>query len=105
MQCIGCGSTAVSERNERTAQGYRRLCGTTGRRRAASGRLLRRRLWRTWLEGQAGRQRGICTTGLVELRLRYPGVAQVGASQVGARQIRPAQVGSAQVGTNQTGVA
>jgi hypothetical protein len=25
MRCIGCGSTAVSERNERTAQGYRRF--------------------------------------------------------------------------------
>ena len=25
MRCIGCGSTAVSERPERTAQGYRRF--------------------------------------------------------------------------------
>src|SRR5271154_5689595 len=25
MRCIGCGSTAVSERSERTAQGYRRF--------------------------------------------------------------------------------
>jgi transposase-like protein len=25
MQCIGCGSTAVSERNGRTTQGYRRF--------------------------------------------------------------------------------
>jgi putative transposase len=25
MRCIGCGSTAVSERTERTAQGYRRF--------------------------------------------------------------------------------
>jgi putative transposase len=25
MWCIGCGSTAVSERSERTAQGYRRF--------------------------------------------------------------------------------
>src|SRR5881398_2181544 len=27
MRCIGCGSTAVSERSERTAQGYRRFRG------------------------------------------------------------------------------
>jgi hypothetical protein len=27
MRCIGCGSTAVSKRNERTAQGYRRFRG------------------------------------------------------------------------------
>ena len=25
MRCIGCGSTAVSQRSERTAQGYRRF--------------------------------------------------------------------------------
>jgi transposase-like protein len=25
MRCMGCGSTAVSERPERTAQGYRRF--------------------------------------------------------------------------------
>src|SRR6195256_4833716 len=25
MRCVGCGSAAVSERNERTAQGYRRF--------------------------------------------------------------------------------
>jgi putative transposase len=25
MRCIGCGSTAVSERSERTIQGYRRF--------------------------------------------------------------------------------
>src|SRR6201986_873979 len=25
MRCIGCGSTAVSERSERTTQGYRRF--------------------------------------------------------------------------------
>jgi putative transposase len=32
MQCIGCGSTAVSERNERTTQGYRRfLCRACGK--------------------------------------------------------------------------
>src|SRR6202790_5612725 len=32
MQCIGCGSTAVSERNERTAQGYRRFrCRACGK--------------------------------------------------------------------------
>jgi len=32
MRCIGCGSTAVSERQERTAQGYRRFrCRACGR--------------------------------------------------------------------------
>src|SRR5271154_132440 len=32
MRCIGCGSTAVSERSERTAQGYRRFrCRTCGK--------------------------------------------------------------------------
>ena len=32
MRCIGCGSTAVSERSERTAQGYRRFrCGGCGK--------------------------------------------------------------------------
>ena len=32
MQCIGCGSTVVSERNERTTQGYRRFrCRACGK--------------------------------------------------------------------------
>lgn len=32
MECVGCGSTAVSERSERTAQGYRRFrCRPCGR--------------------------------------------------------------------------
>jgi putative transposase len=32
MGCIGCGSAAVSERSERTAQGYRRFrCRTCGK--------------------------------------------------------------------------
>jgi putative transposase len=32
MGCVGCGSAAVSERNERTAQGYRRFrCRTCGK--------------------------------------------------------------------------
>jgi putative transposase len=32
MQCTGCGSTAVSERNERTTQGYRRFrCRACGK--------------------------------------------------------------------------
>jgi putative transposase len=32
MRCIGCGSTAVSERPERTVQGYRRFrCRTCGK--------------------------------------------------------------------------
>ena len=32
MRCIGCGSTAVSERNERTTQGYRRFrCRACGK--------------------------------------------------------------------------
>src|ERR671933_272241 len=32
MRCIGCGSTAVSERPERTAQGYRRFrCRSCGK--------------------------------------------------------------------------
>src|SRR6202171_1285686 len=32
MRCIGCGATAVSERTERTAQGYRRFrCRTCGK--------------------------------------------------------------------------
>jgi hypothetical protein len=31
MQCIGCGSTAVSERTERTAQGYRFRCHDCGK--------------------------------------------------------------------------
>jgi transposase-like protein len=32
MQCIGCGSTAVLERNERTTQGYRRFrCRACGK--------------------------------------------------------------------------
>jgi putative transposase len=39
MRCIGCGSTAVSERTERTAQGYRRfrcrLCGRQFNERSA----------------------------------------------------------------------
>src|SRR6202162_3641316 len=40
MQCIGCGSTAVSERSERTTQGYRRFrcraCGKQFNERSAS---------------------------------------------------------------------
>jgi transposase-like protein len=39
MDCIGCGSTAVSERSERTAQGYRRFrcraCGKQFNERSA----------------------------------------------------------------------
>jgi putative transposase len=32
MRCIGCGSTAVLERNERTTQGYRRFrCRACGK--------------------------------------------------------------------------
>ncbi len=32
MRCIGCGSTAVSERNDRTTQGYRRFrCRACGK--------------------------------------------------------------------------
>ena len=32
MRCIGCGSTAVSERSERTTQGYRRFrCRACGK--------------------------------------------------------------------------
>src|ERR1700759_800343 len=32
MECVGCGSAAVSERSERTAQGYRRFrCRTCGK--------------------------------------------------------------------------
>jgi hypothetical protein len=32
MECIGCGSAAVSERRERTAQGYRRFrCRACGK--------------------------------------------------------------------------
>src|ERR1700760_1494754 len=40
MRCIGCGSTAVSERSERTAQGYRRFrrrdCGKQFNERSES---------------------------------------------------------------------
>ena len=40
MRCIGCGSTAVSERTERTARGYRRFrcraCGKQFNERSAS---------------------------------------------------------------------
>jgi len=39
MDCIGCGSTAISERSERTAQGYRRFrcraCGKQFNERSA----------------------------------------------------------------------
>src|ERR1700709_1933844 len=39
MDCIGCGSTALSERSERTAQGYRRFrcraCGKQFNERSA----------------------------------------------------------------------
>src|SRR5580658_3956071 len=39
MRCIGCGSTAVSERSDRTAQGYRRFrcrdCGKQFNERSA----------------------------------------------------------------------
>ena len=38
MRCIGCGSTAVSERSERTTQGYRRF-----RRRACGKQFSERR--------------------------------------------------------------
>src|ERR1700688_3381962 len=32
MECVGCGSAGVSERRERTAQGYRRFrCRTCGK--------------------------------------------------------------------------
>ena len=32
MECLGCGSAAVSERSDRTAQGYRRFrCRTCGK--------------------------------------------------------------------------
>jgi hypothetical protein len=44
MRCIGCGSTAVSERGERTTQGYRRFRWP---RRLYPGRFyLNRVLWR-----------------------------------------------------------
>jgi transposase-like protein len=40
MRCIGCGSTDVSERSERTAQGYRRFrchdCGKQFNERSES---------------------------------------------------------------------
>jgi putative transposase len=40
MRCVGCGSTAVSERSERTAQGYRRFrcrdCGKQFNERSES---------------------------------------------------------------------
>jgi hypothetical protein len=39
MRCIECGSTAVSERSERTAQGYRRFrchCGKQFNERSES---------------------------------------------------------------------
>jgi|SRR6516162_1090572 transposase-like protein len=40
MQCVGCGSTAVTERPECTAQGYRRFrcreCGTQFNERSTS---------------------------------------------------------------------
>src|SRR6201746_759929 len=40
MRCIGCGSTAVSERSERTTQGYRRFrcrdCGKQFNERSES---------------------------------------------------------------------
>src|ERR1700729_3868980 len=40
MRCIGCGSSAVSERTERTAQGYRRFrccdCGKQFNERSES---------------------------------------------------------------------
>src|ERR1700740_3672441 len=44
MRCIGCGSTAVSERSERTAQGYRRFrCRTCGKQfNERSGGILNR---------------------------------------------------------------
>ena len=44
MRCIGCGSTAVSERSERTAQGYRRFrCRACGKQfNERSGSLLNR---------------------------------------------------------------
>src|SRR5438270_1361485 len=44
MGCIGCGSKAVTERPERTAQGYRRFrCGTCGKQfNERSGTLLNR---------------------------------------------------------------
>ena len=39
MECVGCGSAAVSERSERTAQGYRRFrcraCGKQFNERSA----------------------------------------------------------------------
>ena len=44
MRCIGCGSSAVSERTERTAQGYRRFrCRDCGKQfNERSGSLLNR---------------------------------------------------------------
>jgi putative transposase len=44
MRCIGCGSTAVSERSERTTQGYRRFrCRACGKQfNERSGSLLNR---------------------------------------------------------------
>jgi putative transposase len=44
MRCIGCGSTAVAERTERTAQGYRRFrCRDCGKQfNERSGSLLNR---------------------------------------------------------------
>src|ERR1700757_4558386 len=44
MDCIGCGSAAVSERSERTAQGYRRFrCRACGKQfNERSGSLLNR---------------------------------------------------------------
>ena len=44
MECVGCGSAAVSERSERTAQGYRRFrCRTCGKQfNERSGGILNR---------------------------------------------------------------
>src|ERR1700753_2836697 len=49
MQCIGCGSTAVSERSERTAQGYRRFrCRACGKQFNERSGGIRGKAGRSW---------------------------------------------------------
>jgi transposase-like protein len=71
MDCIGCGSAAVSERSERTAQGYRRFrcraCGKQFNERSAGS------LNRTQYPSDVIALRNVSTTmrqPVFEIRLR-----------------------------------
>ena len=65
------------------------------------GAFISRRALRFWtrLKCHAGRQLGIYSAGLVQLRLLHLGIDQIGAGQVGVGQVRSDQVGVIEAAT------